>query len=536
MSAADLNTLLVAAAAIVLLGVSAVRLSTRAGLPSLLLYLAIGVAIGESGLGIRFDDVQLTQVLSTVALAVILAEGGLTTNLSVVRPVLSVSLVLATIGVGISVAVTSWIAWLILDVDLRTALLLGAVVSSTDAAAVFAVMRALPMRARTRATLEAESGFNDPPVIILVTLVVSDAWETMTVGTALTGFAVQMVIGVVVGAAAALLGSLLLRRIALPAAGLYPLALFAFAFLGFGVAGMVGGSPFVAAYVAGLILGNSNLPHRVATVGFAEGLAWLAQIGLFVLLGLLASPARLGEAVLPALVVGTALTFVARPVSVWLCTTPFRVPWREQAFISWAGLRGAVPIMLATLPMSAGVAGAQTIFDVVFLLVVVFTLIQGPTLPWLSRRLGISDEVGARELAFEHAPFEDIGTTMLTVDVPPGSRLSGVEIRELRLPDDALVALVLRAGQLFVPHRETRLRTGDQLILVTAERDRARTEGRLREVSRGGRLAEWHAPRSRPGAGPRPGAAAHGVAGSRTVGSDDELSALGPERDVGAVV
>lgn len=491
MNPAELNLAVLAATTVLLLGVAAVRVSTGAGFPSLLLYLALGLVIGEAGLGLSFEDAALAQTLSTIALAVILAEGGLTTRLPVIRPVASLAGVLATVGVAVSVTITSTLAWLLLDVDARTAVLLGAVVSSTDAAAVFAVMRTVPLPARTRATLEAESGFNDPPVIILVMLVVSDAWHSLNPALAMLGFLQQMLVGAAVGAAVAYAGRWVLSHLALPATGLYPLATLAFAMLGFGAAGIGGGSPFVAVYVAGLLLGNAGLPHHNATLGFAEGLAWLSQIGLFVLLGLLASPSRLDEALLPALVVGVALTFVARPLAVLLCATPFRLPWREQVFVSWAGLRGAVPIVLATFPITAGLPGAHRVFDVTFLLVVVFTLVQGPTLPWLSRRLGVTQGGHTRELEIEHAPFEEIGATMLTCDIPQESRLNGVEVAELRLPGDAVVALVLRNGTLFVPRGDTVLRRGDHLLLAVTDTHRAAVEKRLRAVSRAGRLATW---------------------------------------------
>jgi cell volume regulation protein A len=268
----------------------------------------------------------------------------------------------------------------------------------------------------------------------------------------------------------------------------------AFALLGFGAAGVVGGSPFVAVYAAALMLGNANLPHHNATLGF-EGLAWLSQIGLFVLLGLLASPARLIDAVLPALVVGATLTLIARPVSVLLCATPFGVRLWEQAFISWAGLRGAVPIVLATFPITAGLPNAEQIFDVTLLLVVVFTVLQGPTLPWLSARLGVVEPTHTRELNIEHSPFEDLGATMLTFDIPPGSRPNGVHLAELRLPGDAVVALILRDRALFVPRPGTRLRTGDQLLLAATVNHRAAVERRLRAISRAGRLARWYGER-----------------------------------------
>lgn len=504
MNPADLNGVVLAVALVLLAAVAAVRISTKAGLPSLLLYLAIGVALGESGVGLQFEDADLTQVVGTVALAVILAEGGFTTQWSTVRPVAPLAVVLATVGVFASVAVTTGLVYVALDVDLRTAIVLGAVASSTDAAAVFSVLRSLPVRGRLRAVVEAESGFNDPPVIILVTVVTSDAWETSGALGIAGQIGYQLAGGVVVGLLVARAGVALLARSALPASGLAPIATLAIAFLAFAVAGVGGASPLMAIYVAGLVLGNSRVPHRRTTDSFVEGLAWLAQIGLFVLLGLLASPSRLWEALPTALVVGAALTLVARPVSVALCATPFRVPWRDQAFISWAGLRGAVPIVLATIPMSVGLPGAERIFDVVFLLVVLFTLVQGPSLPWVARRTGAAVAVGARDVPIDSAPLDDLDAILLQFTVPDGSLLSGVEVQELRLPPGAVVSLLLRDGRLSVPAPRTVLRTGDHALIATARPHRELIEARLRQISEEGRLARWYAGLRTGGRSPRP--------------------------------
>ncbi len=492
MDPADLNAVLLVVAGLLLVAVAAVRVSTGAGLPSLLLYLAIGLAIGESGLGIGFEDAELAQVLGSIALAFILWEGGFTTDWRTVRPVAPLAAVLATIGVAISVVVTTSLVYLLLDVDLRTAILLGAVASSTDAAAVFAVLRRMPIRARLRATVEAESGFNDPPVIILVTVVASSAWTDANGIGIVAEVVYQLVLGMAVGFLVARAGRWLLARSVLPASGLYPIATLAIAFLAFALAGVGGGSALMAIYVAGLTLGNSRLPHRATTGSFAEGLAWLAQIGLFVMLGLLASPARLVEALPFALVVGGALTLVARPLSVIACATPFRVPWREQAFISWAGLRGAVPIVLATIPMAAGLPGATRIFDVVFLLVVVFTLVQGPTLPWVARRLGAAEEHRPRAVSIESAPLEDVDAVLLQFSVAPQSRLAGVEVAELRLPPRAAVSLVLRGGEIFTPTPSSVLRPGDHVLVAAAHEDQGEVERRLQAVSEAGRLAGWY--------------------------------------------
>ena len=501
MSAADLNVVLLAGTVVLLAGVAAVRISTRAGLPSLLLYLALGLVIGEAGLGFAFENADLTNILGSLALAVILAEGGFTTNWQVIRPVVALSSVLATVGVAVSVSVTAGLTYLLLGVDVRTALLLGAIVSSTDAAAVFSVLRQLPLVGRVRATLEAESGFNDPPVIILVTLVTSSAWSESSAWSTAGLMGYQLAVGAGIGLLVARAGQWVLGHSALPAAGLYPLATMAIAMLAFAVAGVAGGSAFLAIYVAGMWLGNAPLPHRNATAGFAEGLGWLAQIGLFVLLGLLASPSRLGAALVPAMIVGGVLLLIARPLSVMLCATPFGVTWREQVFMSWAGLRGAVPIVLATIPITVGLPAAHRIFDVVFLLVVVFTLVQGPTLPFLARKLGVVEVGAAQDVSIESAPLEEIDATLLQFTVPDQSRLAGVYLAELRLPGDAAITLILRMGEIFVPDQNTVLRTGDHLLLATSNVGRAATESRLRAVSRAGRLAAWYGEEGRSGAG-----------------------------------
>jgi cell volume regulation protein A len=241
------------------------------------------------------------------------------------------------------------------------------------------------------------------------------------------------------------------------------------------------------------VLGNAHLPHRRAMLGFADGLAWLAQIGLFVLLGLLASPSQLSRAVVPAMVVGLVLILLARPLSVLVSVTPFRFGWRDQAFLSWAGLRGAVPVVLATIPLSAGLPGAQTLFNVVFVLVLVFTAVQGVTLPPVSKRLGVAAPGETTDLQVESAPLEKMGADLLQLEVPAGSKLNGVHVDELRLPVGAVVTLVLRDGGAFVPAPETRLKTRDSLLIVATEQVRDAAERRLRAVSRRGRLARWFA-------------------------------------------
>ncbi|MBO4206967.1 potassium/proton antiporter [Micromonospora echinofusca] len=486
-----LDLALLLGAAVLLVAVWAVRFSTRLGVPSLLVYLALGVAIGEAGLGIRFDDAELTRVLGFCALIVIIAEGGLTARWSTLRPVLGVAGALSTVGVLVSIAVVGVAGHLLLDLDWRLALLYGAVLSSTDAAAVFATLRRLRLPPRLVATLEAESGTNDAPVVLLVVLLstsgpASHPWwyEALLV-------AYELTTGTAVGFLVGLGGRWALRRAALPSAGLYPIAAVGLTVLAYAAGAVLHASGFLAVYVAGVVLGNARLPHRQAILGFADGLAWLAQIGLFVLLGLLATPGRLADALLPAVVVGLALLFLARPLSVAVSATPFRIAPREQLFLSWAGLRGAVPIVLATIPLSERVPGADRLFDAVFVLVVIFTLVQAGTLAPVARWLRVTAPAEAAEIRVETAPLERMRADLLQLEIPPGSKLGGVHVDELRLPLGASVTLVLRDGTGFVPGPDTRLKVGDSLLIVASVEVRDAAERRLRAVSRRGRLARW---------------------------------------------
>ncbi|GGX83091.1 K+/H+ antiporter [Streptomyces minutiscleroticus] len=470
---------------------AAVRVSSRSGLPSLLVYLGIGVAMGQDGIGkIGFNDAELTQVIGYAALVVILAEGGLGTKWKEIGPVLPASAALATVGVAASVGVTAAGAHYLIGLEWRQALIIGAVVSSTDAAAVFSVLRKVPLPSRVTGALEAESGFNDAPVVILV-VAFSTAGPVEHWYVLLGEIALELAVGAAIGLAVGWLGAFGLRHVALPASGLYPIAVMAIAVAAYAAGAMAHGSGFLAVYLASVILGNSRLPHWPATRGFAEGLGWIAQIGMFVLLGLLVTPHDLGDDVWPALLIGLVLTMVARPLSVVASLLPFRTPWRQQALMSWAGLRGAVPIILATIPMVNGVEDSRRIFNIVFVLVCFYTLIQGPTLPWLARKLHLDISSEAADLGIESAPLERLRGHLLSVSVPDGSRMHGVEINELRLPAGAAVTLVVRDGESFVPLPATVLRHGDELLVVATDPVRDAAERRLRAVAHGGKLAGW---------------------------------------------
>jgi potassium/hydrogen antiporter len=493
----EIDVILLVGAVVLIAAIIAARIGARIGLPSLLLFLGLGLVMGDSGIGIPFDNAQLAQALGFAALVVILAEGGLTTRWSDIKDSTILATLLATVGVGISVGLMTLFGHYVLGLPIWIAMLLGAVTSPTDAAAIFSVLRTVPVPHSLRGALEAESGLNDAPTVLLVMLASSFAvGQPMELGIfGLFGLIViELLGGLLIGGGLGWLGAQILRRVALPSSGLYPLAILVWTVFAYGIAALIHASGFAAVYVCALILGNVALPHRAATRSFVEGIGWIAQIGLFVMLGLLAFPDRVTlRAAIIAVTAGLFLTLVARPASVATCAVWFRVPVRHQMFLSWAGLRGAVPIVLATIPLAQGVQGAEFLFDVVLVFVIVFTSLQGPTLPFFAKVLGLADDQTAQDVEVEVAPLDKISADLLQVRIPPKSRLVGVEVSELRLPKDTVVSLIIRDDRPFYPGGRERIQAGDELLIVTPEDQRANTEERLRAVGQRGRLARWRA-------------------------------------------
>ena len=488
----QLDLFVLVGSAVTIFAILAVRVSSRTGLPTLLVYLLMGVALGESGIGIGFENADVAHALGFAALALILAEGGLTTEWRSLRGSLGIGLSLATVGVAVTVTVVALAGHYLLGLDWKLAVLLGAVTAPTDAAAVFSVLRVVPLPPRIMGALEAESGLNDAPTVVLVSIIATGTVDEHPLWVTGGIIAYELIEGSLVGLLVGFGGAWLMRRAALPSTGLYPLAVLILALLAYGLGGTTHGSGFAAVYVAALVLGNAELPHRGATRSFAEGLAWLAQIGLFVMLGLLLSPGRITwHTVGLALAAGLVLTVVARPLSVVVSGLFARLRWQERAFLSWAGLRGAVPVVLMTIPLSEEVPGSEKLFDLVFVMVVVYTLLTAPSLPRVARLLGVARPSDPRALDLEAAPLERVAADLLQITVTPGSRLHGVEVGELRLPAGASVSLVVRDGDAIVPEKRTVLRALDDVLVVTPRDARERTERRLREVSRHGRLAQW---------------------------------------------
>jgi potassium/hydrogen antiporter len=381
------------AIAVLLVGSIAASFADRLGAPTLLVFLALGMLLGEDGPGgIHFDDFTLARDAGTVALIVILLEGGLLAERSEVVAAIGPAGLLATLGVLVTAGVVSVFAHVAIGLGWTTALLLGAAVSSTDAAAVFSALRGSGVRHHLAGILEAESGLNDPFAAMLVIGLVG--WSTTrdySFGDGLLLLARQAGIGALGGLAVGAAGVWLLRRLPLDSAGLAPVITVSVALAGAVGISALEGSGLLAAYLIGLVIGEARIPHATVVRGFLQGAAWLAQLGLFVLLGLLVTPSRVLHGGAAPILVAVALVLVARPLAVALCTTPFRLPLREQGFLAWAGLRGGVPIVLATFPVAAGVEGANRVFDAVFFVVVLSVAAQGLTMRWAARRLGLTE-------------------------------------------------------------------------------------------------------------------------------------------------
>lgn len=462
---------LLAAAVLVIAGVLASKLANRLGVPALLLFLGLGMLAGTDGLGgIEFADVELTQGIGVAALALILFDGGIATRWDAVRPVLAPGSVLATVGVAITAGITGVAAAAILDVPLEVGLLLGAIVSSTDAAAVFAVLRSrrAGLKGGIQPMLELESGANDPMAafltIGLVEIVTGDTdswWELLPM------VGQQLVLGAVLGVLGGWLGRLLLNKLNLGIDGLYPVLTLAVAVGTYAGTVLLGGSGFLAVYLCGLWLGNHEVLHRKSVMRFHDAIAWLAQIGMFLVLGLLVFPRGLSEIAGPALLVAGVLVVVARPIAVVLCLLPFRVPPRQQAVVAWVGLRGATPIILATFPLVAGIPEAALLFDVVFFVVLTSVLLQGTTLGPVAQLAKVTVPMPNRTPAPLEAgsPLPD-GTSLRQLAIPSGSFGDGRALVELRLPQRALLVLVDRDGTFIVPTGATRLAAGDSVLLL----------------------------------------------------------------------
>jgi cell volume regulation protein A len=469
-------SLFVVTGALMTLAILLSRVSGRLGVPVFLVFLGLGMLAGSDGpIGIAFDDYRMSFRWGTVALALILFDGGLNTSLDAMRRSLVPAGVLATVGVAGTAGIVALGAHA-LGFDWAPALLLGAVVSSTDAAAVFSVLRSsgIQMHHRVGTTLELESGLNDPVAVILTI----GLTEAIVSGAPLSAWTlvdvpIQLGIGAASGVALGLGGRWLLQTARLPAAGLYAVLTSSIALLAYGLPTVLGGSGFLSVYVCAVAIGNARIPNRSTVVRFHDAAAWLGQVGMFLLLGLLVYPSHLGAVAWTGLAIALLLAFVARPLVVALCLLPFGFNRREIACIGWVGLRGAVPIILATFPVMAGVPGAERLFDVVFFVVVVNALLPGATVAWITRKLGLlSNEPPAPQAVLEINSTQILDGELVSFYVSPALVVAGIPVSELPLPEGCRVLLIVRGGSLIAPEGSTVLAVGDHVYLFFRPKDR----------------------------------------------------------------
>ena len=461
--------LILVAGVLMAAGLGAAKIADRVRVPGLLLFLALGMLAGEQGpLGIEFEDAELTRTLGTIGLVLILFEGGLTAGWKEIRPVLGSAVSLAVLGT-LGTAVVSGVAasWLF-GLDLLEGLIIGAAIAATDSAAIFAVLRGSSLRRRLARTLEGESGMNDPVALLLVVGFI-DWLEIPSYG--LGDMAVELVaklaLGLLAGLVVGTVAREAFRRVDLPSTGLYPVASLATAALAYGVAELGHGSGFLSVYIAALSLGTGAVPARGTTIAFHQGMSWTSQIALFFLLGLLVTPSGLAEVAGEALILSAILIFFARPLVAVVVTSLAPFNMRERLMLGWAGLKGAIPIWLATFPVVAGVGASEVIFNAIFFVVVTSTLIQGATFDPIASRLGLTtDEPALPRTIVETGTVRRLGADSFIYVVGPDDAAVGAVIRDLSLPREAIVNLIVREESAVPPRGSTQIEAGDELHVL----------------------------------------------------------------------
>jgi potassium/hydrogen antiporter len=472
--------------------IAAAKAADRIRIPGLLLFLALGMLVGSEGPGgVEFDDAELTQTLGTIALVLILFEGGLSAGWREIRPVIETAMSLAFVGTILTALIAGAAATWLLDLSLLEGLILGSAVAATDSAAIFAVLRGSTLRRRLARTLEGESGMNDPVALLLVVGFID--WIQMPdYGAAdmALDLVARLALGAVLGIGIGLAARWAFRRAALPTPGLYPVATISAAAIAYGLPEVVGGSGFLAVYITGLILGTGPTPARETTVAFHQGVSWVAQIALFFLLGLLVFPSGLGDVLVEGLVISAVLIFLARPLAAFTASLGSHFEFRERLMLGWAGLRGAIPIWLATFPVVEGVGEASLLFNIVFFVVVTSTLVQGATFEPLARALGLTTQEPAlpRPLV-ESRLVRRLGGEALTFRVNDDDAVVGRMVKEVGLPREALVNVIVRAGEAIPPRGSTEIQAGDELHLIVRREVHDDVEG-LTERWRQGPLEE----------------------------------------------
>lgn len=464
----------------VLLFVSIVVSKTgyRFGVPTLLLFLFVGMFFGSDGLGLQFSSAKEAQFIGMVALSIILFSGGMDTKFSEIKPILAPGIVLSTLGVLLTALFTGFFIWFItgmsftnIHLPLMTSLLLAATMSSTDSASVFAILRSQKMNLKhnLRPMLELESGSNDPMAYML-TIVLIQVIQSggMNWGNILGSFVIQFVVGAGAGYLLGRLAVLMLNKLNIDNQSLYPILLLAFVFFTFSLTDRIHGNGYLAVYIAGIIVGNNRIAHRKEVATFMDGLSWLFQIIMFLSLGLLVNPHELIKISLVASLIGVFMIIIGRPLSVFLCLLPFRhINTRSRIFVSWVGLRGAVPIIFATYPVVSDIPGANIIFNIVFFITILSLVIQGTTIPFVARKLNLSTPLEKTGNDFGVELPEEINTDLRDVTVTSEMLERAETLKDMNLPKGTLVMLVKRGGEFLIPNGTLRLCEGDKLLLIS---------------------------------------------------------------------
>jgi len=463
------------------LSILAGKASSRFGVPALLLFLGVGMLFGSDGLGIQFENIQVTNTIGTIALCIILFSGGLDTKTSEIRPIIAQGVILATIGVFLTAIITGVIIWLILGmtmasagIGLLTSLLLASTMASTDSASVFSILRSknLQLKNNLRPMLELESGSNDPMAYVLVITMIdliklNNAPNYWVVGGTLI---LQLGIGALLGFSLGKLAVRIINRIKIGNDSLYPILIFTFCIFIFSVTYFVKGNGFLAVYIGGLVIGNSKFVHKRSSLNFFDGLAWMSQLIMFLTLGLLVNPHALIPIILPGLIISFLMIFFARPLTVFLCLLPFRkMQFKDKAYVSWVGLRGAVPIIFAIYPLVENVPHARLIFNIVFFCTLISLIVQGTSLPLIARWLNLAEK--PRQIKkirnFDVDFSDDIKSVMTEIEITAKILEKGNLLMDLSFPDNTLAVMVNREGNYFVPTGQTILKEKDKILIIT---------------------------------------------------------------------
>ncbi|MFG6149622.1 potassium/proton antiporter [Halobacillus sp. B23F22_1] len=482
------NQFIMLVSLLLIMSVIVTKFSSRLGVPSLVLFIAVGMAVGSDGLNLLyFDNAEVAQIVGIFALIIILFEGGMQTKWKAIQPVIAPSVTLATLGVVLTSSLVGVSAKYILGISWIEALLLGSIVGSTDAAAVFAVLKGKNIRNKLEATLEAESGTNDPMAVFLTISFIQVLTLNETNFMGMVGsFFWQMGGGLAVGLIVGYGASFALNRINLDSSGLYPIFALGFAFLTYGASSLIQASGLLSVYVAAVIIGNAELAYRYSILRFHEGFGWMAQILMFILLGLFVFPSDVftGPVIMDGLLIALVLIFLARPAATFISLIFFKFTFKEKLFLSWAGLRGAVPIVLAIFPLLADVENSQLMFNIVFFIVIISTLVQGSSITWVAEKLKLVSEKKTNPIhSLELISMGKANVELMQYDVNSRNLIVGQSLENMELPDKALINAIIRNGEVITPYGQTTIQAGDTLYIMVTKRVKKEVKALLEAVS-----------------------------------------------------